>query len=162
MNRISSRRLSTTTWVRWQCSQNILWVSKGKRLFGSNGESGRKFEGGFGGKVGSLGGNGGRGSSIARIGRIGGFIARIGGGSLAKLSMESNHDLGGVENKSSVGSKFVASGEECLDSFLRAAGGEVKGGGVDFGVSRTLLGEIPRDIMGESGGETFRVDGGAD
>ncbi|GJW81080.1 hypothetical protein Tco_0145055 [Tanacetum coccineum] len=44
----------------------------------------------------------------------------------------------------------------------RAGGGEVKGGGVDFGVSRTLLGVIPGDIMGESGGEAFRVDGGAD
>ncbi|GJS55002.1 hypothetical protein Tco_0628364 [Tanacetum coccineum] len=43
-----------------------------------------------------------------------------------------------------------------------AGGGEVKGGGVDFGVSRTLLGEIPGDIMGESGSETFGVDGGAD
>ncbi|GKF55684.1 hypothetical protein Tco_0166024 [Tanacetum coccineum] len=30
MKRISSRRLSTTTWLRWQCSQNISWVSKGK------------------------------------------------------------------------------------------------------------------------------------
>ncbi|GJS09281.1 hypothetical protein Tco_0366077 [Tanacetum coccineum] len=40
--------------------------------------------------------------------------------------------------------------------------GEFKGGGVNFGVSRTLLGEIPGDIMGESSGEAFRVDGGAD
>nr|GEZ27494.1 hypothetical protein [Tanacetum cinerariifolium] len=44
----------------------------------------------------------------------------------------------------------MASGEECLDGWVGAGGGEVKGGGVVFRVSRTLLGEIPRDIMGES------------
>ncbi|GKB31368.1 hypothetical protein Tco_0870769 [Tanacetum coccineum] len=53
-------------------------------------------------------------------------------------------------------------GEECLDGWVGAGGGEVKGGGVVFGVSRILLGVIPRDIMGESGGEAFGVDGGAD
>ncbi|GJZ56669.1 hypothetical protein Tco_0612163 [Tanacetum coccineum] len=58
--------------------------------------------------------------------------------------------------------EFMASGEECLDGWVRAGGGEVKGGGVVFGVSRTLLGEIPRDIMRESGGEVFGVDVGAD
>ncbi|GKD28110.1 hypothetical protein Tco_1234324, partial [Tanacetum coccineum] len=42
-----------------------------------------------------------------------------------------------------------------------AGGGEVKGGGVVFGVSRILLGVILKDFMGESGGEAFRVDGGA-
>ncbi|GJV72288.1 hypothetical protein Tco_1492283 [Tanacetum coccineum] len=71
-------------------------------------------------------------------------------------------EVGGVKNKSSVGSKFMASGEECLDGWVRADGGEVKGGGVVFEVSRILLGEIPRDIMRESDGEAFRVDGGAD
>ncbi|GJV63227.1 hypothetical protein Tco_1474055, partial [Tanacetum coccineum] len=70
--------------------------------------------------------------------------------------------VGGVENKSLVGSKFMASGEECLDGWVGAGGGEVKGGGVVFEVSRIFLGEIPRDIMGESDGEAFRVDGGAD
>ncbi|GKB79299.1 hypothetical protein Tco_0946194 [Tanacetum coccineum] len=70
-------------------------------------------------------------------------------------------EVGGVENKSSVGSKFMASGEECLDGWVRAGGGEVKRGGVVFGVSRILLGEIPKNIMGESGGEAFGVDGGA-
>ncbi|GJS97408.1 putative reverse transcriptase domain-containing protein [Tanacetum coccineum] len=92
----------------------------------------------------------------------GGFIAGIGGGSLAKRSMESNDGLGGVENKSSVGSKLMASGEECLDGWVRADGGDVKGGGVVFGVSRILLGVIPGDIMRESGSEAFGVDGGAD
>ncbi|GJX49725.1 hypothetical protein Tco_0276570 [Tanacetum coccineum] len=71
-------------------------------------------------------------------------------------------EVGGVENKSSVGSKFMASGEKCLDGWVRAGGGEVKGGGVVFGVSRILLGKIPEDIMGESDSEAFGVDGGAD
>nr|GFA41340.1 hypothetical protein [Tanacetum cinerariifolium] len=39
--------------------------------------------------------------------------------------------------------------------------GEVKVGGVVFGVSWGLLGEVPREIMGESGGEVFGVDRGA-
>ncbi|GJT48233.1 hypothetical protein Tco_0974390 [Tanacetum coccineum] len=43
---------------------------------------------------------------------------------------------------------------------LGAGGGEVKGGGVDLGVVDSFLGEIPRDVMGESSGETFGVDGG--
>nr|GEY69721.1 hypothetical protein [Tanacetum cinerariifolium] len=30
---------------------------------------------------------------------------------------------------------------------------------VDFGVVKSLQGEIPRYVMGESGGETFGVDG---
>ncbi|GJU56887.1 hypothetical protein Tco_1234653 [Tanacetum coccineum] len=50
---------------------------------------------------------------------------------------------------------------ECLDGWVGAGGGEVKGGGVDFGVSRTFLGEIPRENMGESGFEVFGVEGGA-
>ncbi|GKC27537.1 retrotransposon protein, putative, ty1-copia subclass [Tanacetum coccineum] len=40
-------------------------------------------------------------------------------------------------------------------------GGEVNGGGDDFGVSKSLLGEIPRVVIGESGGEVFGDDGGA-
>ncbi|GJS26709.1 hypothetical protein Tco_0487329 [Tanacetum coccineum] len=55
-----------------------------------------------------------------------------------------------VENKS----------KECLDGWVGASGGEVKGGGVVFRVSSILLGEILRDIMGESGGESFGVDRG--
>ncbi|GJT11754.1 retrotransposon protein, putative, ty3-gypsy subclass [Tanacetum coccineum] len=38
-------------------------------------------------------------------------------------------------------------------------GSEEKEGGVDLGVVNSLLGEIPGDVMGESGGETFGVDG---
>ncbi|GJY12189.1 hypothetical protein Tco_0381498 [Tanacetum coccineum] len=37
-----------------------------------------------------------------------------------------------MENKSSIGSKFMTNGEECLDGWVGADGGEVKGGGVDF------------------------------
>ncbi|GJW50869.1 hypothetical protein Tco_0092220 [Tanacetum coccineum] len=118
-------------------------VSKGKGLLGPNGESVGKFKGGLGGNVGSYGGNDRRGCSISRRG----------GCSLAKCSMESKDGLGG--------SKFIANSEECLDGWVGADGGEVKGRGVDFGVSRTLLGEISREIMGESGGEIFGVDGGA-
>ncbi|GKC73240.1 hypothetical protein Tco_1119123 [Tanacetum coccineum] len=58
--------------------------------------------------------------------------------------------VGGVKNKSSIGSKFMASGEECLDGLVRAGGGEVKGGGVDFRVSRIFLGVIPKDIIGKA------------
>ncbi|GKA72907.1 hypothetical protein Tco_0779123 [Tanacetum coccineum] len=55
--------------------------------------------------------------------------------------------------------EFMASGKECLDGWVGVGEGEVKGGGVVFGVSKILLGEIPGDIMGESGGEAFGVDG---
>nr|GEU52136.1 hypothetical protein [Tanacetum cinerariifolium] len=112
----------------------------------------------------NCGGNGGRGSSI--FGR--------GGGSLAICSMKSKDGLGGgrlvvvggrsssvsklawgktrgVKNKSSIGSRLIAKGEECLDGWVGAGEGEVKGGGVDLGVTKSLLGEIP----GESGGEEF-------
>ncbi|GKE11129.1 hypothetical protein Tco_1414680 [Tanacetum coccineum] len=67
-------------------------------------------------------------------------------------------EVGGVENKSSMGSMLIAKGEECLDGWVGAGGGEVKGCGVDFGVTKSLLCEI----LGESGGEEFViVDGGA-
>ncbi|GJR07746.1 hypothetical protein Tco_0790398 [Tanacetum coccineum] len=118
-------------------------VSKGNGLLGPNGGSGRKFKGGLCGNVGSCGSNGGRG----------GFIDEKGRGSLAKGSMESKDGLGGEG--------FVVLGERSSNGWVGAGGGEVKGGGVDFGVSRILLGEIPREIMGESGGEVFGVDGGA-
>ncbi|GKD99527.1 hypothetical protein Tco_1387511, partial [Tanacetum coccineum] len=119
-----------------------------------------------------------RGGSIA--GRGGGSLAKclielndgLGGGgfvvvggscwwkvfqcSMAKCSMESNDGLGG--------GGFVVVGGRC--SSVRAGRGEVMGGGVDFEVSRSLLGEILEEIMGdkvgeEYGREEFRVDGGA-
>ncbi|GKB11862.1 hypothetical protein Tco_0845785, partial [Tanacetum coccineum] len=42
-----------------------------------------------------------------------------------------------------------------------AKGGEVKGGEIDFRVSKSLLGEIPKVIISEGGGELFGDDGGA-
>ncbi|GJX72524.1 hypothetical protein Tco_0309695 [Tanacetum coccineum] len=44
---------------------------------------------------------------------------------------------------------------------IGAGGGEVNGGGEDFGVSKSLLCEIPGVVTGESGEETFGDDGGA-
>ncbi|GJY24035.1 hypothetical protein Tco_0397693 [Tanacetum coccineum] len=62
------------------------------------------------------------------------------------------------------GGGFVVVGER--SSRVGAGGGEVMGGGDDFGVSRSLLGEMPEEIMGEKvgeecGGEEFGVNGGA-
>ncbi|GJX74556.1 hypothetical protein Tco_0313151 [Tanacetum coccineum] len=54
-----------------------------------------------------------------------------------------------------------ANGEDYLDGYDGAGGGEFKGGGVDLGVVNSLLGEIPGDVMGERGGDTIGVDGGA-
>ncbi|GJY46802.1 hypothetical protein Tco_0435865 [Tanacetum coccineum] len=130
--------------------------------------------GGGGEEVGNCSGNGGRGS----------YIFRRGVGSLAICSMESKDDLGGgglvivggrsssvskrawgevgvVENKSSMGSMLMAKGEECLDGWVGAGEGAVKGGGVDFGVTKSLLGETPKENTGEIGGDEFRVDEGA-
>ncbi|GJX34932.1 hypothetical protein Tco_0246489, partial [Tanacetum coccineum] len=123
----------------------------GKGL-GPNGESGGKLVVGFEEKVGSCGGNGGRGSSINGRGE----------GSLAIRSMVSKDGLGGggfvvLGERSSSESK-----RECLDGWVGVGGGEVKGGGDDFGGRRILLGEIPGVIIRESGGETFGDDGGAD
>ncbi|GJX16355.1 hypothetical protein Tco_0217187 [Tanacetum coccineum] len=118
----------------------------------------------------NCGGNSGRGSSI--FGRGGGSLAicsmesknGLGGGRLVVVGRRSSSvlkrawgEVGGVENKSSMGSMLIAKGEECLDGWVGAGRGEVKGGGVDFGVTKSLLGEIPE----ESGGEEFGVDGGA-
>nr|GEW75873.1 hypothetical protein [Tanacetum cinerariifolium] len=67
-----------------------------------------------------------------------------------------------VKKISSTGSKFMVGGEECLEGYVcvKAGGGEVNGGGDEFRVSKSLLGEIARVAIGESGGETFGVDGG--
>ncbi|GJX75232.1 hypothetical protein Tco_0313827 [Tanacetum coccineum] len=92
----------------------------------------------------------------------------LGGGGFVVLGGKSSRELknvcreeGGVEKMSSTGSKFMLRGEECLEGYVGAGGGEVNGGGDDFGVSKSLLGEIPRVVIVESGGETFKVDGGA-
>ncbi|GKD16787.1 hypothetical protein Tco_1205945, partial [Tanacetum coccineum] len=66
------------------------------------------------------------------------------------------------EKISSMGSEIMASCEDCLDGegevkvesmgggvVLGVGQGEVKGGGVDFGVINSLLGEILGEVMGE-------------
>ncbi|GJS02915.1 hypothetical protein Tco_0319423 [Tanacetum coccineum] len=68
--------------------------------------------------------------------------------------------MGGVEKISSIGSKFMVDGEDCLDGCDGAGGGEVKGGGVDLGVIKSFSGEIPGETMGESGGDIIRLGGG--
>nr|GEX86017.1 hypothetical protein [Tanacetum cinerariifolium] len=57
--------------------------------------------------------------------------------------------------------KFMVRGEECLEGCVGGDGGKVNRGGDDLGVSKSLLGEILRVVIGESGGETFKDDGGA-
>ncbi|GKA95084.1 hypothetical protein Tco_0817122 [Tanacetum coccineum] len=93
--------------------------------------SSRRCGGSVGGKVGGGGGN------VRGNGRIGGSMSRRGGGSLAKCSVDSKEGLVG------------------------AGGGEVKGGGIDFGVSKSLLGEILGVAIGEGSGDPFGDDGGA-
>nr|GEX47910.1 hypothetical protein [Tanacetum cinerariifolium] len=129
-----------------------------KGLFYPNGRRGGKVEVGFnnfggeGDEIRNCGGNYGRGSSIFRRG----------GGSLPICSMESKdglrggrlvvvgersssvskivwREVGGVENKSSMGSMLIAKAEECLYGWVGAGEGEVKGGGVDLGVTKSLL-----------------------
>ncbi|GJZ92687.1 hypothetical protein Tco_0664752 [Tanacetum coccineum] len=53
------------------------------------------------------------------------------------------------------------SSRESKKAWVVAKEGEVKGGGIDFGVSKSLLGEIPGVVISEGGGELFRDDGGA-
>ncbi|GKB02041.1 hypothetical protein Tco_0830085 [Tanacetum coccineum] len=120
-------------------------------MLGPNGGSGGMFKGGLRGNVGGCGRNGRRESSIAERGR----------GSLEKYSMDSKDGLGGGGFVDLGGRSSSESKRECLDGWVRAGGGEVKDGGVDFGVSRTLIDEIHSKIMRESGGKVFRVDGGA-
>ncbi|GKA86208.1 hypothetical protein Tco_0807919, partial [Tanacetum coccineum] len=119
-----------------------------KRIVCLNDRRGGKVEVGFddfgGGrreKIGNCGGNGGRGRSI--FGRC--------GGSLTICSMESKDGLRG-------GGLVVVGRRSSRELRERAGGGEVKDCSVDFGVTKSLLGEIFR----ESGGEEFVVvDGGA-
>ncbi|GJW84334.1 hypothetical protein Tco_0157479 [Tanacetum coccineum] len=59
------------------------------------------------------------------------------------------------------GGFVVLGGEECLEGCVGAGGGEVNRDGDDFGVRKSLLGEIPGVVIRESGEEKFGVDGGA-
>ncbi|GJU06436.1 hypothetical protein Tco_1122866 [Tanacetum coccineum] len=153
-------RLSTTTLVRWQCSQNISWVSIGKGWLGPRG--------------GRCGGNGRRGDSMT--GRGGGLFVEhsidsndgrcrgglvVRGGRSSRKSKRAYGEVGGVEKISSTGSKLMVRGKECLEGCVGASRGEVSGGGDDFRVSKSLLGEIPEVVIGESSEETFGDDGGA-
>nr|GEY59688.1 hypothetical protein [Tanacetum cinerariifolium] len=136
-----------------------------KGLFVPNGKRGGKVEVGFdnfggeGEEIINCGSNGGRGNSI--FGRCGGSLAicsmelkdGLGGGGLIVVGGRSSSvskiawgEVGGVENKSSMGSMLIAKGEECLDGWVGAGGGEVKGSGVDLGVTKSLLGDYKEGI----------------
>ncbi|GJZ98489.1 hypothetical protein Tco_0670942, partial [Tanacetum coccineum] len=79
------------------------------------------------------------------------------GGKSSRVSKNGCREVGGVEKISSIGSKFMANMEDCLDGCDGASGGEVKGGGVEFGVLKSLQGEIPGEIIGERGGDMMRL-----
>nr|GEW05545.1 hypothetical protein [Tanacetum cinerariifolium] len=70
-------------------------------------------------------------------------------------------EVEGVEKISSMGSKFMVRGEDCLEGCVGAGEGEVNGGGDSFEVRKNLLGKIHGVVIGESGGETFGDDGGS-
>nr|GEY27570.1 hypothetical protein [Tanacetum cinerariifolium] len=121
------------------------WRCIGKGLFGPNGGRGRKVEVGFDDFRG-----GGRKLEImvAMVEEEVPYLEEV------EIAWR---EVGGVENKSLMGSMLIAKGEECLDGWVGDDEGEVKGGGVDLGVTKSLLGETPM----ESGDEEFRVDGEA-
>ncbi|GKD81984.1 hypothetical protein Tco_1348823, partial [Tanacetum coccineum] len=89
----------------------------------------------------------------------GGFMVL--GGRSSRESKNACGEVGGVEKMSLTGSKFMVRGDECLEGCVGADGGEVNGGGDDFWVSKSLVGEIPRVVIGESDREIFGDDGGA-
>ncbi|GJU07321.1 hypothetical protein Tco_1123751 [Tanacetum coccineum] len=93
-------------------------------------------------------------------GRGGGGLVVLGGKSLRK-SKNGCREVGGVENISSTGYKFMANGEDCLDGCDGGGGGEVKGGGVDFGVLKSSSDEAPSETMGEIGGNMMGLGGGS-
>nr|GEV15702.1 hypothetical protein [Tanacetum cinerariifolium] len=120
---------------------------------------GRKVEVGFdnfgGGReeVRNYGGKDRRGSSIFKRGRgslaiclmeskdgLGGGGLVIVGGRSSSVSKRAWGEVRGVKNKSLIGSMLMAKGKECLDGWVGAGGGKVKGGGVDFGVTKSFLG----------------------
>ncbi|GJW96983.1 hypothetical protein Tco_0178791 [Tanacetum coccineum] len=75
-------------------------------------------------------------------------------GRSSRESKSTCREVGGVKKIISTGSKFLVRGEECLEGCVSASGGEVNRGGDYFGVSKSLLSEIPKVVIGESGGET--------
>ncbi|GKC24435.1 hypothetical protein Tco_1026585 [Tanacetum coccineum] len=92
-------------------------------------------------------------------GRGGGGLVVLGGKS-SRDSKNRCKEVGGVEKISSTGSKFMANREDCLDGCDGAGGGEVKGGGVNFGVLKSSPGEIPGETIGERGGDKMGLGGG--
>ncbi|GJZ42850.1 hypothetical protein Tco_0590105 [Tanacetum coccineum] len=115
----------------------------GKGLLGPNGGSGGLIKGRLGERC---GGNGRRGISMSGVGE--GKVDSMGGmrgGLLAICSMVSNDGRGGRG--------LVVEGG------IGAGGGEVNSGGVNLGVSKRLLLEVAREMIGESGG--IEVGGGA-
>nr|GEV20198.1 hypothetical protein [Tanacetum cinerariifolium] len=106
----------------------------------------------LGPRGGRCGGNDGRGGSIAgrgegrfskrsidlNDGRGGGGLPVLGGRS-SRESKSACREVGRVEKISSTGSKLMVRGEECLEGCVSASGGEVNGGGDDFGMSKVYL-----------------------
>nr|GEY99371.1 hypothetical protein [Tanacetum cinerariifolium] len=120
----------------------------------------------------SYGGKGGRGGSMT--GRGDGWLAKRlivsneghGGGGLVVREGKSSSalknwcgDIGGVEKINSTGSQSIANEEDCLDGCDGAGREHVNGEGVNLGVFKSLLDEIPGNLMGESGGDTLGLDG---
>ncbi|GKB36313.1 hypothetical protein Tco_0881255 [Tanacetum coccineum] len=100
-------------------------------------------------------------SCLTTLQRLGGGGFVVLGGRSSKESKNACGEVGGVEKMSLAGYKFMVRGEECLEGYVSAGAGEVNGGGDDFGVRKSLLGEILGVVIGKSGGEIFGNDGGA-
>ncbi|GJX36017.1 hypothetical protein Tco_0247574 [Tanacetum coccineum] len=90
------------------------------------------------------------------------FLTEIIDNDLRALTMITKNFMSEHE-KEIIGSqwwKLMARGEDCLNGCDGAGGREVNGREVDLGMFKSLLGEIPGDVMGERGGDTIGVDGG--
>ncbi|GKB38075.1 hypothetical protein Tco_0883017 [Tanacetum coccineum] len=60
-----------------------------------------------------------------------------------------------------LGSILMVNGDDCLEGWVGARGGEVKGCGVVLGVVKSSPGENPSGAIGVIGGELRGVEGGA-
>ncbi|GKE12184.1 hypothetical protein Tco_1415735, partial [Tanacetum coccineum] len=149
-----------------------LMSEQGKRVVGS--QWGKRWEqcGGRGGGVGSISGVGegkvefmggiGGGSftnrSIVAKDGLGGNGFVVDGGKSPSTSSRDGED-GGVENKSSMGSRLITTREVSLDGWVGVGGSVVNGGGVDLGVSKQFSLELI--FIGDSGGDIIGEVGGA-
>nr|GEV20647.1 hypothetical protein [Tanacetum cinerariifolium] len=86
----------------------------------------------------------------------GGFVVL--GGRCSRESKNACGEVGRVEKMSSTGSKFMVRGEVCLEGCVGAGRGEVNEGRDNFWVSKSLIGKIPKVMIGKSGREIFRDD----